>query len=199
MSLDPHIVDPRFTSLFVDTFGFNSQEYEMLLTCFNQKKINKKEYYITPGTVCKRKAYVNKGCLRDFVIDEHGHERILFFAFEDWWTADIDSYYSGKIGTNYVQALENCQLFEITKGNWTKLEMKIPKLRQWYSFKMTRRATNSIRRIEEIKTLTLEQRYNNLLGKHPEIFQRIPLQYIASYLNIEPQSLSRLRKRLSAK
>jgi hypothetical protein len=53
--------------------------------------------------------------------------------------------------------------------------------------------------LAEVKAQTAEERYLNLLNKHPHIFQRIPLQYIASFLDIEPPSLSRLRKRLSGR
>jgi CRP-like cAMP-binding protein len=116
---------------------------------------------------------------------------------EDWWVADIDSYYSGESGTNFIQAIEECELLEISKENFQMLEQKIPKLTQWYSVKMTRRATTSNKRIEELKTLSPKERYLELLEKRPDILQRVPLQYIASYLNIEPQSLSRLRKQLS--
>lgn len=197
MSIDPHIADPKFTALFRDTFGMNENEFEMLLSCFEVKLIPKKEFYLKPGKACRHKAYVNKGCLRNYVIDEQGHERVLFFPMEDWWVADIDSYYSGEPATNYIQAIEDCELLEISKENFRLLETKIPKLSQWYSVKMTRRATTVNRRMEELKTMSPKERYLDLLKTRPDIFQRIPLQYIASYLNIEPQSLSRLRKQIA--
>ena len=197
MSIESHIVDPKFTTLFRDTFGINENEFEMLLSYFEMKIIPKKEFYLKPGKICRHKAYVNKGCLRNYVIDEQGHERVLFFPMEDWWVADIDSYYSGEPATNFIQAIENCELLEISKENFRLLESRIPKLSQWYSVKMTRRATTINRRMEELKTMSPKERYLDLLKKRPDIFQRIPLQYIASYLNIEPQSLSRLRKQIS--
>lgn len=197
MSIVPHTVDPKFTTLFRDTFGMNENEFEMLLSYFEMKIIPKKEFYLKPGKVCRYKAYVNKGCLRNYVIDEQGHERVLFFPMEDWWIADIDSYYSGKPATNFIQAIEDCELLDISKENFRLLENKIPKLSQWYSVKMTRRATTINRRMEELKTMSPRERYLDLLKTRPDIFQRIPLQYIASYLNIEPQSLSRLRKQIS--
>lgn len=197
MSIDPHIVDPKFTTLFRDTFGMNEDEFTMLLSYFEVKMIPKKEFYLKAGKACRNKAYVNKGCLRNYVIDEQGHERVLFFPMEDWWVADIESYYSGEPATNFIQAIEDCELLEISKENFRLLENKIPKLSQWYSVKMTRRATTVNRRMEEMKTMSPKERYLDLLKTRPDIFQRIPLQYIASYLNIEPQSLSRLRKQLS--
>ena len=194
--MDASKVDSRFTSLFKDTLGLNDKEYELLLSKFEVKKLLKKEFYFKPNRICNCKAYVNKGCLRNYVIDEKGHECVLFFPVEDWWIADIESYYSGKIGTNYIQAIEDCELLEISKENFTFLEKNISGLRHWYSVKLTRRVSNSIRKIGEIKTMSPTERYLDLVETRPDIIQRVPLHDIASYLNIEPQSLSRLRKRL---
>ena len=95
--------------------------------------------------------------------------------------------------------LEDSELLVISKEDFQKAEQEIAKLKQWYSFKLLRSASASRNRIEEMKTLSAEERYLKLIEKQPHIFQRIPLQYIASYLNIEPQSLSRMRNRLSKK
>ena len=192
-------INPRFIELFRQTFAFTEEEFAMFLAYFTVKTINKKEYYLKSGECCHSKAYLNKGCARNFVLDEQGHERILFFAFEDWWLGDFDSYYSGKPGTNYIQMLEDSELLVISKDNFQKAEQEIPKLKQWYSFKMLRSASASRNRIEEMKTLSAEERYLKLIENQPHIFQRIPLQHIASYLNIEPQSLSRMRNRLTSK
>lgn len=192
-------LNPKFVELFRGNFGFTEEEFALFLSLFQRKYICKKDYFLKAGEVCKSKAYLNTGCSRNFVLDEKGHERILFFAFEDWWLGDFDSYYSGKPGTNYVQMLEDSEVLEISKENFQKAEEEIPKLKQWYTSKMLNSASASRNRIEEMKTLTAEERYLNLLAKQPHIFQRIPLQYIASFLNIEPPSLSRMRNRLTNK
>lgn len=197
ISQEMNNLHPKFGELFKETFGFSNDEYSYFLSAFQSKLFFKKEFYLRAGDLCKCKAYLNKGCARNFVVDERGHERILFFAFEDWWLGDFESYYSGNPGTNYVQLLEDSELLLVTKERFEKLEIEIPKLKQWYSYKMTRSASASIKRMEEIKTLSAEERYLNLIEKQPHIFQRIPLHFIASYLNIEPQSLSRMRHRLS--
>jgi CRP-like cAMP-binding protein len=199
MEVELKNINPKFVELFTETFAFTDEEFALLLSSFKFKTISKKDYYLRAGELCKSKAYLNKGCARNFVLDEKGHERILFFAFEDWWLGDFDSYYSGKPGTNYIQMLEDSELLVISKKNFQKAEQKIPKLKQWYSSKMLRSASASRNKIEEIKTLSAEERYLKLIEKQPHIFQRIPLQHIASYLNIEPQSLSRMRNRLTNK
>ncbi len=199
MEIELKNINPKFVELFIQTFAFTEEEFALFLSSFKSVTISKKDYYLRAGEICKSKAYLNKGCARNFVLDEQGHERILFFAFEDWWLGDFDSYYSGKPGTNYVQILEDSELLVISKENFQKAEQEIPKLKQWYSTKMLRSASATRNRIEEIKTLSAEERYLKLIEKQPHIFQRIPLQYIASYLNIEPQSLSRIRNRLTNK
>jgi len=199
MEVELKNINPKFVELFTETFAFTEEEFALLLSSFKSKTISKKDYYLRAGELCRSKAYLNKGCARNFVLDEQGHERILFFAFEDWWLGDFDSYYSGKPGTNYIQMLEDSELLVISKENFQKSEQEIPKLKQWYSTKMLRSASASRNRIEEMKTLSAEERYLQLIEKQPHIFQRIPLQHIASYLNIEPQSLSRMRNRLTNK
>jgi hypothetical protein len=90
-------------------------------------------------------------------------------------------------------------LLVISKQDFTRMESEIPKLRLWYEVKQRKMNIAMINRLSDVKSGTCEERYSRLLDKHPEIFQRVPLQYIASYLDIEPQSLSRLRKRIISK
>jgi CRP-like cAMP-binding protein len=95
--------------------------------------------------------------------------------------------------------MEDCELLCISKTNLDKMEEQLPKFKEWHLGKQRKAHHASINRLSEVKTLSPEERYLQLVQKHPHIFQRIPLQYIASYLDIEPQSLSRMRKRLLGK
>jgi len=190
---------PLFIELFTRKMGMDKQEFELFCSHFREMTIRKKDYYLKEGSISNAKAYIKKGCSRTFVIDEDGKEHIIFFAFEDWWLADFESYHSGNPGKQNFQALEDMELLLISKQDFAKMEIEIPKLRQWYEIKQRKMNIAMINRLSEVKSSTPEERYMNLLKKHPEIFQRVPLQYIASYLDIEPQSLSRLRKRISTK
>jgi CRP/FNR family transcriptional regulator len=197
MPIDRKILFPKFVELFKETFGFSDREFAALLSEFFIKHVRKKELYLRAGEISNAKAYINKGCARNYVLDEKGHERIISFAFEDWWLADFESYYTGRPGSTYVQMLENTELLVISKESFQKLEREIPKLTQWYAVKMTRHASALESNMEKLKTLGPEERYLSLLEEHPQILQRVPLQHVAAYLNIEPQSLSRIRHRLA--
>ena len=197
MDIERSKLHPKFIELFTGTFGFTEEEFTSLISGFRVQEVRKKELYLRAGEISNAKAYLNRGCARSYVVDEKGHERILFFAFEDWWLADFESYYSGKPCSTYIQMLEDSELLVITKEKFQKLEDEIPELRQWYTVKITRHASALAGGIEKLRTLTPEERYLNLLKEQPQVLQRVPLQYVAAFLNIEPQSLSRMRKRLT--
>ena len=199
MEIEAGNLHPKFIELFRATFGFTEDEFALLISGFRIQQVRKKELYLRAGEISNAKAYINRGCARNYVIDEKGHERILSFAFEDWWLADLESYYSGKPGSTNIQMLEDTELLVISREKFQKLEKEIPKLGQWYTVKMTRHASALTNGMEKLKTLPPEERYLDLLKEHPEIVRRVPLQYVAAYLNIEPQSLSRMRNRLAAK
>lgn len=199
MDLEGTILHPKFIELFRGTFGFTEAEFASLLSGFRVREVRRKELYLRAGEITNAKAYINRGCARIYVIDEKGHERILSFAFEDWWLGDFESYYSGKPGSTYVQMLEDTELLVISKEKFHELEKEIPKLGQWYTVKVLRHASALTNGIEKLRTLPPEERYLDLMKERPEIVRRVPLQYVAAYLNIEPQSLSRMRKRLAAK
>ncbi len=191
-----HPIDARFSKLFKETFGLDNNEYEYLLSHFVYKELKKGSYYHKAGRVSYSKAYINKGCARTYVKNEVGKENILFFSFEDWWLCDFASFNSGNSGTFNTEALEDCELLEITKDNWNKLRKDVPKLELWYTIKGPRSAAALLARLSEEK-LSAEERYLSILNNKPYILQRVPLQYVAAYLNIEPQSLSRMRSRLA--
>lgn len=197
MDVRTNNLHPKFVELFSRTFGFTDKEFTSLVSCFRIEEVRKRQFFLTAGQISNAKAYLNKGCARMYVLDEKGHERIVSFAFEDWWLADFESYYSGTPGSTYIQMLEDSELLVISKEKWQHLELQIPKLKQWYTVKVTRHASALTRGIENLRTLTPEDRYQKLLMEQPLVLQRVPLQYVAAYLNIEPQSLSRMRRRLS--
>ena len=199
MEISRSELSQKFTDLFAGTLKFTDEEFELLLSHFKLELIPRNFVYLKAGNTSKQKAYINKGSTRTFTIDAKGREHILFFSFEDWWVADFESYYTQQPAKQYIQAMEDCELLCISKCDLDKLEEQIPKLKGLFEEKRQKMIFATMKNLNEVKSLTPEERYLNLVNKHPHIFQRIPLQYIASFLDIEPPSLSRLRSRVSKK
>lgn len=192
-------VSQQFIDLFTKKMEFTEEEFNTILSFFRREYIPRKFFYLKAGQVCRQRAYINKGSTRTFTMDEKGGEHILFFAFEDWWIGDLESIYTQQPATLNIQAMEDCELLILPMTDLEKLWITIPKLKKMFEEKEKRSSFANIHRLQEVKSLSPEERYLNLIQKHPHIFQRIPLQYIAMYLDIEPQSLSRMRRRLSEK
>jgi len=189
----------HFVSLFTKTIGLTEEQFETILQHFHREYLPRKFFYLKAGETCKHITYINKGSTRTFITDDRGGEHILFFAFEDWFIGDLESLHTMQPSKLYIQAMEDCELLRISKKEMDEMENAIPRLKEWHAAKQSKSHFAMLNRLAEVKALSPEERYLNLINKHPHIFQRIPLQYIASYLDIEPPSLSRLRKRLSTK
>ncbi len=186
----------KFVQLFRHELSLNEDQYRSFCAHFHREFVPKKNYYLREGDSNKLKAYVVKGCTRNFIIDEDGKEKTMYFSFEDWWLGDIESFLTGRPCKQYIQAIEDLELLCISKADFFKLAESVQQLNTWFQGKIQKTHFATIDRLMDSKAGSIEKRYLDMINKHPDIFKRVPLQYIASYLNIEPQSLSRLRKRV---
>lgn len=198
MKLTRSDVSQQFVDLFLKTVQLSEAEFDRVLAHFWREYVPRKFVFMKAGQVCNKTAFLDTGCMCTYITDSSGREHILHFAFEGWLIGDIESLHTGKPATTSTMALEDCELYCIAKADMDMLEAELPRLRGWHLEKQQKSHHASIKRLSEVKTLSVQERYASLLENHPQIFQRVPLQYIASYLDIEPQSLSRLRKRLQA-
>lgn len=159
-------------------------------------RFKKKAHLFRAGEVCRNVGFVNKGCLRHYFIDDKGNDHIAYFAFEEWWVGDLQSFYSQKPTVYNLQTLEDCEIFLFTLPDFQKAIHEIPAFNEFILIKHRKSYTATIDRFVNSKSESAEEKYLKLLQKSPEVFQRVPQHYIASYLGIKPQSLSRLRKKI---
>jgi CRP-like cAMP-binding protein len=182
---------------FEETDHFTDEEFDKLISYLTPVELKKKEFFTMQGQHCRYLAFVNSGCLRAFHTDNKGDEFTLYFAFLNWWTGDKTSFYSGTASRFSVQALEETEIFRADKNKWEEALDKIPAFEKWYRVKTRKSYEATQQKIIDTQTETAEEKYLKLLKNAPEIVQRIPQHYIASYLGIKPQSLSRIRKNIS--
>jgi CRP-like cAMP-binding protein len=177
----------------------NSQEQELLKTFFIPKKLRKKQYLLQEGDVSKYLAFVEKGILRSYTVDEKGSEHIVEFAFEGWWIGDQFSYLSGKPSTYNIDALEDCELLLLTKQAEDEMMEKIPKFERFFRILLQANLIHLQRRLMGSLSKSAEERYFDLIESCPTIPQRVPQHMMASFLGITPETLSRIRKNVANK
>lgn len=166
---------------------------------FNLSKIThlkKKEHLFIAGDMARQVGYVNQGCLRYYRIDEKGDEHIIYFAIENWWIGDLSSFY-GNIPTGFnLCAMEPCELYLFTKDVFDHARREIPSFDQYCKIRHAKANDARVETMMSLRYESAEERYKKLMHNFPDIFQRVPQHYIASFLGIKPQSLSRIRKNI---
>ena len=100
---------------FDEKIQLTEEEKLLSKSFFIPKKLRKKQYLLQEGDVSKYVAFVEKGILRSYTVDDKGSEHILQFAFEGWWMADQYSFLTGEASIYNIDALEDCELLLLTK------------------------------------------------------------------------------------
>jgi CRP-like cAMP-binding protein len=175
--------------------SISDNEFDILKFFFKPLNLHKKEFLHRQNEICRYVAFVCKGCLRNFYIDKNDKEQIIYFAEEDWWVADLQSFFLQIPSQFNLQALENCELLVSTKKEFEQAFVDVPVFEKFYRIKTQTAYTKTQQKVAE-KSEPAEDRYIKLLTTSPSLLQRVPQHYLASYLGIKPQSLSRIRKKI---
>ena len=177
--------------------ALEKHEQELLTTFFIPKKLRKKQYLLQEGDVSRYLAFVEKGILRSYTIDDKGGDHIAEFAFEGWWIGDQFSFLSGEPSAFNIDALEDCELLLLTRQAEEQMLEKIPKMERFFRLLLQNHLIATQSRLVSSLSNSAEQKYTQLVAACPTIPQRVPQHMLASYLGITPETLSRLRRQLA--
>jgi CRP-like cAMP-binding protein len=170
------------------------EEFLYFTGLFVGKKLRKRQYLLREGDVCKYQAFVVKGLLRSYTLDEKGGEHILQFASEGWWIADLSSYLANEPSILNIDALEDVELMLLTKSDWEEGMKKIPALEHYFRIIIQNHLISTQKRLLQSLAETAEEKYNRFLATYPDCVQRVPQRMIASYVGVSRETLSRIRK-----
>jgi CRP/FNR family transcriptional regulator, anaerobic regulatory protein len=175
--------------------SLNEAEEKAFLSILDVKLFKKKEFLLQEGKICNKITFVNNGIMRLFYNVE-GVENTIQFFFGDSWYTDYASFLTGKPTIENLQALEESEVVQVKKEDLYKLYDSMPIFEKVGRI-FAENAYLSISQLNQMKTNEEpEVRYINLLKTRPELVQQIPQHYIASYLGVKPETLSRIRKRI---
>lgn len=171
-------------------------EFEKFFELWEFKHFKRNEFILKAGEIPKFSIFVLKGCLRQYIVNEKGEESIVYFAEERHWIGDLPSMRSKTISNFNFQAIEECELLTINADNWEQAFAKFPWWTEAHLTGYQKWASMLQQQMADLHTKTGEIRYLNLLKAKPALFQRVPQHFIASYLGISPETLSRIRKKI---
>lgn len=171
------------------------EEQEYIRQLLTLKKLRKRQYLLQEGDVCRSIAFVEKGALKAYLLDEKGSENITAFAFEGWTMADLYSFIREEPATLNIDAVEDSELVMISKSVHERLLLELPKYETYIRLLMTDAYIALQRRMAQMNHSS-EERYRSFIEIYPDISRRIPQHMIASYLGLSPETVSRLRGRM---
>ena len=171
------------------------REYQTIRSYFKSKTLKRREILHDCNVVCDNYYFIESGAIRYYQMKD-GEEITGGFFSEGSGYTDLDSFLSNSFSKQTAQAIEYSTLLFISKLDLEKLYHEVPRFERIARI-LTEEAFIDLRKkADNFILLDAKKRYLDLLKNRPEIIRRIPQHYIASYLGIEPQSLSRIRKNL---
>ena len=173
------------------------EEFRTCTSYFQPKKLRKRQYLLQEGDVCRYQAFVEKGILRSYTVDEKGSDHILQFATEGWWIADLSSYLTGEPSPFNIEALEDAEVLLLSKPAWDELMERFPKFEHYFRILIQNHLITTQKRLMQSLAQPAEEKYKQFTLTYPQCVQRVPQHMIAAYLGISRETLSRLRKQQS--
>jgi CRP-like cAMP-binding protein len=176
----------------------NQECWEDFTSFFTIRNVKKGEIILDHNEVCKHVYFVNKGLLRCYYFTPEGREITGDFFSENKFITDYFSFSTQKPSTTLFQALEDSEVISIPRPAVYLMYDKYHAGERFGRLIAEQSFIELMNSILAEKTLSPEQRYQKLITERPELFERISLNMIASYLRITPEHLSRIRKKISS-
>lgn len=172
-------------------------EAEQIKSLFTIRKVKKRQLVLAAGIIGQEFFFVRRGLLRMFSTDDKANEHVIHFAPEGWWMADNYSFLSGQPAIFSIEALEDSDLLVLSKDHLDILSTRVPVMERYFRLLMQAGIVSLHRRIGNSQSQTAEQKYRQMIELYPNIVIRTPQHFIASYLGVTPETLSRIRKKVS--
>jgi len=178
----------------INSISLPADDLEFMVSLFKPLTLKKEEYFLQVGNRCNQVAFIKSGMLRIFYPNDKGEETTCYFSLPSEFVTSFSSFITQNSSTENIQAILPAELFVISKQDLEMLYHKIPATQEFGRKAAENLAINMEKRISLFLNNSAEERYQFLLKNNPVLIQTVPLQYLASYLGVTPQHLSRLRK-----
>lgn len=176
-----------------EKISLSNDDMDLIQALVTVKKLRKSQYLLQEGEVCRFVGFVSEGCLRTYRVGSKGQEHIIYFAVENWWVGDRESYITNAPSNFHIDAIEQSEVILFQKGDFEILCTKIPAFGELINSTLHKGFIASQNKIHAALSFTAEEKYIDFLIRYRQLANRVPQQMIASYLGMTPETLSRIR------
>jgi CRP-like cAMP-binding protein len=181
---------------YILQFGtLNKQQIDLVETKITEVELQKDDYFSEAGKIPKQVGFIVEGVIRGCYYNNKGEELTRCFISENSLVVDYVNFEANTVSSEYLQACTHCKLIVFSKQNWEELSHTIV---GWDHIqnKMIQKCLFQKSRKGPVISQDATTRYLEFMENYPSFTNRIPLAYIASYLGVTQQSLSRIRKNI---
>jgi CRP-like cAMP-binding protein len=181
-----------FKRFIQQSISINDEDFNTVLNLIKVKKIKKREFLLNQGVVCNEVSFVSKGLLRNYYLKD-GNEINTCFCMENTLSLSLESLLSRSSSKESIQAIEDSTIVSLSYTNLMKLYTINSK---WESLSriLTEKECLRLSNKAEVNSFkTAKNKYQRLLENEPKLIQRVPIQYLASYIGVSRETISRVR------
>lgn len=191
----PDLTVNNLNPFIQEYFGkLTSQELAIIHSYFQEEQLQKNDFFTKSGRICERLSIVQSGILRVYALSG-GKEITQWIATEHSLITEAMGFFFDQPNRWTIQAFTDTVLWTITKANYLKLCKELPQWNEIEKRFIVQCFAMMEDRIFSHLSMTAEERYNVYFQQDRTLFNRVPLQYIASILGMTAETLSRIRKR----
>ncbi|WP_445732599.1 Crp/Fnr family transcriptional regulator [Mariniflexile sp.] len=173
---------------------FSHDELNDILSYFEKEYIQKNKELLKEGQVCHTLYFVEQGMGRSYYLKEDGKEITQWFFGEGKFMTSADSFFNQSPSHYYLEILEDSIVYGISYKKLDLLLAKYHKMEKFARLLSIEMLTKIVRKLNAIQFQTARERYDYMISEFPDISHRVPLGYIASYLGMTQETLSRIRR-----
>lgn len=175
-------------------FGVNQNDLSTISAYFKPLTLKKGDFFLKTGRYSDRLGFVQTGIIREFVVMDE-KEVTKWISTKGYFVVDLSSFLFQNPGRWNIQALTDCELHVIDQKDYQKIGQVVPRWAELEKLFIAKCFTVLEDRILQHLSMSAEERYRQLFQFNGELFNQVPLQYLASMLGMTPETLSRLRKK----
>lgn len=191
-------MENKISDLISRFLSLTKEERNAFEECIPIKSFKKGTILLKEGQISRESYFVIKGCVRKYYLVE-GEDKTTAFYIEDESVASLQSYKNKTPANHYFECVEDCRLAVLTYEKEQELFQRVPKYETLCRMTMEEDFGDQQEAQAKFITSSPETRYKLLIETRPDLVQRVPQYHLASYLGVKPESLSRIRKRLTKK
>ena len=174
-------------------FHLSEKEFTIFLSAFTKMVLHKNDVFIEAGKICNKIGLIEKG-LMTCVYNKDGNEIIDEFAFENYFITNYYSFLTHTASEKEIRCIEDTTLYVISREQLEQLATTNPFIERMNSIMNEKLFLRAHNRIKSLLLHSASERYQQLITERPDLAQRIPQYLLAAYLNVSPETISRIRK-----